>query len=232
MSTNGGHRLAIALLALAPAACRASSTAPPRTAPLTAVAAAPRHEESEYALPAGLKWGLSPEEAKKVLLASGFSFKGEEKQAQGHGKQTYQGALAGLAVDSLTAGFRDGGLNSVVLVLPALDSPPATQRWQALVDAMKQSGGDPTRLSPLQKAGRPVGPVGYEALDQNIKNGVPGPQATWLAKNTMVTISVNATDLDGKGKRVLHPAWAYFGPGSLYEQHQVQDAEIEGAEEE
>ena len=221
----------IAVLALALAACRESKGAAPANAPQ---AATHQHEDAAgYAPPAGLKWGQSPDEAKKALLASGFSFQGQELLGAGHVKQTYQGTLEGFALESATVNFRDGELNALILMLPDLDPRPATQRWQELVDAMRRTGGAPSRLSPLPKASGAVGggPGDYAALDRRIREGLPSPYATWVSKNSAVTISINANKLAGSGVRALRPSWAFFGPGSLRLEVQHQDAEVEGEEE-
>ncbi len=220
------HRLLLALLAASLAACRASSSAPPSTAPFPAIA--PGHEEIVYAPPADLKWGQSPDEAKRSLLANGFTFHGQRQLEEGSVKQKYQGTFLGFAANSVTATFRDGGLKAVILMLPEIDPRPATQRWQAMVDAMQRSRGAPSRLSPVSKIGSPTGPGGYAALDQKIRDGVASPSATWISRNTVVTISIS----EDVGTRALRPAWAFFGPGAFQIQRQHQDAVIEANGEE
>jgi hypothetical protein len=198
--------LAMSFLAAALSACNSRSASPE-----TASGAHP--ESSEYDGPAGTKWGEGPEEAKKALVASGLSFQGQDELGPGHVKQTFGGTYSGFATESVTTDFREGKLIAIIMMLPAADARPASQRWQEMVDATSRTSGAPSKVTPLPQTG---GVTDYLALDQKIKQGVPSPHATWFFKDVVVAISINGSKLDGKGGRLLRPSWGFFGPGAFH----------------
>lgn len=208
-------------LALLPAAFLALAACTQRASP-PAAAPPPHHEESDFAAPAGLKWGESPDEAKKALLADNLSFQGQVGSGDAGMNQVYQGTfsvshvgvgdpLSAFAAASALAEFRDGKLSALVVV-PAGDGRPASQVWQDMVDKMRHLGGEPTKLlSPFPKK---AGADQYAVVDQKLKTGTSAPSATWVFKGALVTISINSSKLDPSGARVLHPAWGFFGPSA------------------
>jgi hypothetical protein len=179
--------------------------------PSPSASAAPE-ELAEYDGPAGLRWGQSPAEAKKVLSAK-YTFLREDAADEGQVlEQTWNGEFAGFDPESIFVDFFDKKrFLAFGVTFPAKDVRPAARRWLDLVEATTKAHGPPWRFTPapelptaqklaenypdlpnkakLKELAAQIdalqgvaGSSGYDALDRKIARGDWEPMALWKFK--------------------------------------------------
>jgi hypothetical protein len=161
--------------------------------------------QKTYEGPLGLKWGQSVAEVKAALEGR---YTLVEERATG---LAYTGAFAGEPTEALVFAFDGTGLGGLVVMYPSTDVRPAARRWVDLVEQMRSSYGEPTKITKEPgSAVRKELATRYMLLDVQIAGGSWEPSATWTFANGVdVTIRVNVGAPNEHGNRPLQPVWIF-----------------------
>lgn len=237
----------LAVLALS-AALRNSPPREAPAAPLPEAVAAPAPPASaadrvvpvDHPGPAGVAWGTSPGDAKRLLQKKlRLAWEGPETDERAW-LQQYTGEFAGLAVEQVEASFaydkarpRERPLMAFVVTLGARDVRPASRRWLDIVAKMEAAYGQPSRIAPipadvggtvseraktsehfqgsLSALGQLLSATRFDQLDRQIAQGSWQPIAHWKFQNhVQVTATVLVSQPDKYGRRELRPAWVFM----------------------
>lgn len=182
---------------------------------------------ADYPGPAGLKWGASPDEVRKVLGAKFEFLKDNVAGDKGVTHElSYKGTFGGFAADLVLAELFQEKLFGLVVMLQKADSRPAWRRWQEVVNAMTTRYGKPKTIenAPPKSAGESAGGAGKptalllamgggaDDFDAKIQDGsAKSPTAVWQFDHRVsIKVLVKVANPDAKGDRDLNVFWTFF----------------------
>ncbi len=171
-------------------------------------------QRGEYAGPAGLTWGMSPDSVKE-LLKNRFTF--EEKLYFENGltlEHVYSGTFAGFGTETIATEFYENRLFGFVVILEDETIYPILKRWQEVVDKMTERYGEPDTLSLSREEADP-GENASILYKQNqilrIQRGELKPFAEWEFDNDVnVSVVIQLGKKDELGLRKMNVSWLFL----------------------